>query len=48
MAPVPEPGQDAGWLRTVADEVGSFDRSSTAERVAELVGAYRERTRRNP
>jgi DNA-binding GntR family transcriptional regulator len=29
--------QDAGWLRTVADEVRSFDRSSTAERVAELL-----------
>src|SRR3954454_3634165 len=31
------PAQDAGWLRTVADEVRSFDRSSTAERVAELL-----------
>lgn len=28
---------DVGWLHTVADEVRSFDRSSTAERVAELL-----------
>ncbi|MFQ1002921.1 GntR family transcriptional regulator [Modestobacter sp. SSW1-42] len=31
--------QDTGWLRTVASEVRSFDRSSTAERVAELLRA---------
>jgi DNA-binding GntR family transcriptional regulator len=31
------PAQETGWLRTVADEVRSFDRSSTAERVAELL-----------
>ncbi|QXG76404.1 GntR family transcriptional regulator [Modestobacter sp. L9-4] len=30
---------DEGWLRTVASEVRSFDRSSTAERVAELLRA---------
>jgi DNA-binding GntR family transcriptional regulator len=30
-------GQETAWLRTVADEVRSFDRSSTAERVAELL-----------
>src|SRR4028118_1765356 len=33
----PAPGVDAGWLRAMADEVHSFDRSSTAERVAELL-----------
>jgi DNA-binding GntR family transcriptional regulator len=41
MPSPPDPGRaaspDAGWLRTVADEVRSFDRSSTAERVAELL-----------
>src|SRR5919112_1117058 len=31
------PAPDAGWLRAVAEEVRSFDRSSTAERVAELL-----------
>ncbi|MCZ2820638.1 GntR family transcriptional regulator [Modestobacter sp. VKM Ac-2977] len=35
---MPEP-TDAAWLRTVAHEVRSFDRSSTAERVAELLRA---------
>ena len=38
MGPDAEPRADADWLRTVADEVRSFDRSSTAERVAELLG----------
>jgi DNA-binding GntR family transcriptional regulator len=33
----PPAEQETGWLRTVADEVRSFDRSSTAERVAELL-----------
>ncbi|GAA4752944.1 GntR family transcriptional regulator [Modestobacter marinus] len=33
---MPEP-EDTAWLRTVAHEVRSFDRSSTAERVAELL-----------
>ncbi|MCZ2826480.1 GntR family transcriptional regulator [Modestobacter sp. VKM Ac-2981] len=33
---MPEPA-DTAWLRTVAHEVRSFDRSSTAERVAELL-----------
>ncbi|WP_164702249.1 GntR family transcriptional regulator [Modestobacter sp. KNN46-3] len=33
---MPEP-TDAAWLRSVAQEVRSFDRSSTAERVAELL-----------
>lgn len=33
---MPEP-TDIAWLRTVAHEVRSFDRSSTAERVAELL-----------
>ncbi|WP_299951712.1 GntR family transcriptional regulator [uncultured Modestobacter sp.] len=33
---MPEPA-DTTWLRTVAHEVRSFDRSSTAERVAELL-----------
>jgi len=33
---MPDP-TDTGWLRIVADEVRSFDRSSTAERVAELL-----------
>ena len=37
MAPPLDPEQDAGWLRTVAAEVRTFDRSSTAERVAELL-----------
>jgi DNA-binding GntR family transcriptional regulator len=36
MALMPE-HDSTGWLRTVADEVRSFDRSSTAERVAELL-----------
>lgn len=36
-APGRAPSPEAGWLRTVADEVRSFDRSSTAERVAELL-----------
>jgi DNA-binding GntR family transcriptional regulator len=31
------PAPDAGWLRAVAEEVRSFDRSSTAERVADLL-----------
>ncbi|SNS19107.1 transcriptional regulator, GntR family [Geodermatophilus pulveris] len=31
------PGPDAGWLRAMADEVRAFDRSSTAERVADLL-----------
>ena len=34
---VPAGPAGAGWLRGVADEVRSFDRSSTAERVAELL-----------
>jgi DNA-binding GntR family transcriptional regulator len=37
MAPPPEPRQGADWLRAVAQEVRTFDRSSTAERVAELL-----------
>ncbi|SDX83377.1 DNA-binding transcriptional regulator, GntR family [Modestobacter sp. DSM 44400] len=37
MAAFPEPPAHAGWLRTVAAEVRTFDRSSTAERVAELL-----------
>lgn len=31
------PAPDAAWLRVMAEEVRSFDRSSTAERVAELL-----------
>lgn len=37
MAPPLDSGQEAGWLRTVAAEVRTFDRTSTAERVAELL-----------
>jgi DNA-binding GntR family transcriptional regulator len=41
MPPPTDAGQSAAaataWLRIVADEVRSFDRSSTAERVAELL-----------
>jgi len=33
---MPDP-TGTGWLRTVADEARSFDRSSTAERIAELL-----------
>lgn len=33
----PAPDADVGWLRAMADEVRSSDRSSTAERVAELL-----------
>lgn len=37
VRPPAEPGTDPSWLRTVADDAALFDRSSSAERVADVL-----------
>ncbi len=37
IRPPAEPGTDTSWLRSVADDAALFDRSSSAERVADVL-----------